>query len=61
MDVSDVSTSEQAAMTIATLTKHMEGLRATLDSAQNPNDSRLICDAIASCAGAIVACQGIQP
>ncbi|TPX70888.1 hypothetical protein SpCBS45565_g01515 [Spizellomyces sp. 'palustris'] len=51
---------EQAALTIVSLSKRLEDLRDILEGATNPDESRVLCDAITSCANAIVACQAIK-
>ncbi|KNC98200.1 uncharacterized protein SPPG_06602 [Spizellomyces punctatus DAOM BR117] len=51
---------EQAALTIVALSKRLEDLRGILEGVTNPDESRVLCDAITSCANAIVACQAIK-
>ncbi|KAI8918190.1 hypothetical protein DFJ77DRAFT_454701 [Powellomyces hirtus] len=52
---------DQVALTILTLTGRMEDLRQSVESSTTSvDDTRAICDAISSCAGAIVALQAVK-
>ncbi|KAJ3189758.1 hypothetical protein HDU85_000042 [Gaertneriomyces sp. JEL0708] len=61
LDKSDFdSLMAQKFLTVTTLEERMESLRRDLEGARSALDIKVICDAIASCAAAIVACQGIK-